>query len=546
LAPFGVAGADEEMPRSAKKVVKAHPETVFQSNLGEAFKVSDGAATGGLEGLHSHRKVGFKGCGNSATRLKLTDGSLTTKDLPAERRRNNLEPASSLAASVPHDQDMTTSPTRSQTSRSTAASSIRGALDFGPDAVSLPKELSSPDYVNSFNARALEGQWLQKGNINLAVAGPRLVQQVHERRAKLRNLARNAGTAEVDYSTFLSGVQQVGLIMGDEDSRRLWAAAGGVVGRQGEVTGEIHLARFLDSLENVEALERDFGKKSMSQQGYLPHMMSSLSKGYNVDAPPSCDSEHTTEKIGPMRRATVHSRPPDTPGFLEFQDAASAVQTDSSAAPSSKGSPHKGSPGRWTKIEEIVRAGLKDSTKVLHSAFGVTSSNSEGRKMSFKQLKGALNACGFPMSDTDFELMWRRLDNECLGQVGYADMMKSFDVYTPEVGRALPHLQSENAQGAQQHQVEEHIPAPSASEQQRREDRVTLSQLQRNPDALHRVRRAVGTRKVREDEFQRVITDAGIILSDTDTHLLFSRVADADGDDSTIVSIMLSAFAKTV
>ena len=27
------------MPRSAKKVVKAHPETVFQSNLGEAFKV---------------------------------------------------------------------------------------------------------------------------------------------------------------------------------------------------------------------------------------------------------------------------------------------------------------------------------------------------------------------------------------------------------------------------------------------------------------------------------------------------------------------------
>ena len=531
VAPLDVAGVDEEMPRSAKKVVKSHPESAFKSNLGEAFKVSDGAVVGGLEGVHSHKKVGFKGCGNDGAGLALTDGSLTTKDMPAERRRNNLEPASSLTALF---QENDQSPTKSQASRSTAASSIRGNLDFGPDAVSLPKELSSPDYVNNFNARARGGEWLQKGHVNLAVAGPRLTQQVQERRAKLKNLARNVGTADVDYSTFLTGVQQVGLIMGDEDSRRLWVAAGGVLGKQGEVTGEIHLQRFLDSLEKIDISEREFGKKSMSQQGYLPHMMSSLSKGFAVDAQSSSYNEYNAEKIGSMRRATVNSRPPDTPGFLEFTGAAPSVPPDnvSSTGPSSKGSPYKGSPGRWTKIEETVRAGLKNSSKVLHSAFGVTSWDSEGHKLSFKQLKGALNSCGFPMSDSDFEHMWRRLDKGCLGQVGYADMIKSFEVYTSESGRGLPHL-------PQQHNGdEEHIPAPSASQQQRREDRVTLSQLQHNPDALHRVRRAVGARKLREEEFRRVITDAGIILSHADAHLLFCRVADADGNDGMMTATM--------
>ena len=78
--------------------MKSHPESAFKSNLGEGFKVSDGAVVGGLEGVHSHKKVGFKGCGNDSASLALTDGSLTTKDMPAERRRNNLEPASSLTA----------------------------------------------------------------------------------------------------------------------------------------------------------------------------------------------------------------------------------------------------------------------------------------------------------------------------------------------------------------------------------------------------------------------------------------------------------------
>ena len=197
-----------------------HPETVFQSQLGEAFKVNDEAVTGGLEGTHSHKKVGFK-TGNSASAM-LTDGSLTTKELP-QRRRNNLEPASSLAAAVPHDQESTNSPSRSQASRSTAASSLRGALDFEAEAPAVPKNLSSPEYCSSFNAMAKEGQWFRRSGVNLSVAGPRLVQQVHERREKLRKLARNAGTSEVDYRTFLRGVQQVGLIIGDEDSRRLWA-----------------------------------------------------------------------------------------------------------------------------------------------------------------------------------------------------------------------------------------------------------------------------------------------------------------------------------
>jgi len=47
----------------------------------------------------------------------------------------------------------------------------------------------------------------------------------------------------------------------------------------------------------------------------------------------------------------------------------------------------------------------------------VTSSNGQGRKLSFKQLKAALTSCGMPMSDPDFEVLWRRVDKECIGQV---------------------------------------------------------------------------------------------------------------------------------
>lgn len=94
---------------------------------------------------------------------------------------------------------------------------------------------------------------MKRGGVQLAVAGPRLLQQVrhdqsdpdpslfssgrmlqqvHERRDKLRALSRSSRQPNLDFRTFQHGVQQVGLIMGDEDSRRLWAAAGGAVGRQ--------------------------------------------------------------------------------------------------------------------------------------------------------------------------------------------------------------------------------------------------------------------------------------------------------------------------
>ena len=73
--------------------------------------------------------------------------------------------------------------------------------------------------------------------------------------------------------------------------------------------------------------------------------------------------------------------------------------------------------GRWTKIEQTVRAGLQHSGRHLHAAFQVTSRDTGGKKLDYTQLKSALNSCGFPMSDLDFEKMWRRVDRECLGQV---------------------------------------------------------------------------------------------------------------------------------
>ena len=53
---------------------------------------------------------------------------------------------------------------------------------------------------------------------------------------------------------------------------------------QGEILGEINLPRFVESLAQLEHTEMEFGKKGMSQAGYMPHMQSSLSKGFEVNS----------------------------------------------------------------------------------------------------------------------------------------------------------------------------------------------------------------------------------------------------------------------
>ena len=349
----------------------------------------------------------------------------------------------------------------------------------------------------------------------------------------------------VDYKVFQLGVKEAGLIIGDEDARRLWVAAGGSLGRHGQVSGEIDLSRLLNGLASIDNSQREFGKKSMLQQGYRPHMQSSLSKGFEVES--TTEETYDHDRIGPMRRAAVVSRPPDTPGFLEHgeDDAHENLGSQTSSmrgSPASKG----GDQTRWTKLEQTVRAGLRSSTShpILHEAFGVTSADSRGRKLNYNQLKDALNTCGFTMSSNDFEVLWRRVDKGCDGEISYTDVMTSFQVHTNETGRALPHLDSNGGDKSERRRLwnastgdggwegietEEEIPIPSAVEKQRREDRVTFSQLQYNPDALKRVRRALGTRQVDEGEFHTIIKDAGIILSDRDTHLLFRRVSSRDG-----------------
>jgi hypothetical protein len=122
-----------------------------------------------------------------------------------------------------------------------------------------------------------------------------------------------------------------------------------------------------------------------------------------------------------------------------------------------------------------------------------------------------------------------------MNQVGYTEMIKSFKVHAPETGRALPHLEPTGYRGegdelASADGVDHDFASlPDQLEPKRREDRVTFSQLQHNPEALQKVRRALVGKRVAADDFGAIIKSAGIILSDADTYLLFRRVADSEG-----------------
>ncbi len=121
-----------------------------------------------------------------------------------------------------------------------------------------------------------------------------------------------------------------------------------------------------------------------------------------------------------MRRALVPSRPPDTPGFLSYIDEScdlTSVRTSKEAASKD---------ARWTKTEENLRMGLKNSCNlpefariqgVLESEISRIDKNEGGGELSYDELKKTLDRCGFPMVENDFELLWRRVDKDCLGQV---------------------------------------------------------------------------------------------------------------------------------
>ena len=530
---------ETEGPRSTKRTIKTHEQTPFHSHLSSTFVASDEAIVSGVDGVHSHKKVGFSS-GNCADQIALDGGSLTTANRQKTPKRKNLEPKSNLTpGAMPRLDDTGLSPARS----------ARGVLDFSPAEGHEPGRLSSPEICTSFNTRAMEGVWEENTTVDLNIAGHRIVQDLTDKYDLWKKEVDKMGERTVDYRSFQKVSNRAGLILGDEDARRLWVAAGGALGRHGEVAGSVELPILMERLAlNIET-ERDFGKKSMTNTGYAPHLQSTLTKGFEVQT--SEETTHNEDRIGPMRRAAVDQRPPDTPGFLELHNpvpgnnSTAVDSTACSAMPSSViGSPGKGSPGkgesaRWTKIEDKVRTGLQTASKRLYPIFGVTSTDSCGRKLIYDELKKALTDCGFPMSNNDFEVTWRRADAECLGEVGYQDLMNSFRVHMPESGTLLASrrglvdpfgrvLDKGNDSAGDKETAAIPLP-PSTLDQQRREDRVTFSQLQYNPEALKRMRRAVGDRLVGEEEFQHIIKDAGMILSDTDTSKLFRRVCSADG-----------------
>ena len=152
---------------------------------------------------------------------------------------------------------------------------------------------------------------------------------------------------------------------------------------------------------------------------------------FDVTTSPPMNQPQDADKIGrqaivtrcgqnAMRRALVPSRPPDTPGFLTYIDES----CDLTSVRTSMEAPSKDA--RWTKTEENLRTGLKNSCNlpefsriqgVLESEIRRIDKNEGGGELSYDELKQTLDRCGFPMVENDFELLWRRVDKDCLGQV---------------------------------------------------------------------------------------------------------------------------------
>ena len=73
--------------------------------------------------------------------------------------------------------------------------------------------------------------------------------------------------------------------------------------------------------------------------------------------------------------------------------------------------------------------------------------------MSFGDLKGCLRSAGVTLSDRDFEMVWRRVDIDCLGVVTYDKVATAFEltdrrsVGEPGGSRALPHFKRADGAG---------------------------------------------------------------------------------------------------
>ena len=275
------------------------------------------------------------------------------------------------------------------------------------------------------------------------VVGQRILSQLLGRKDKLRNvlpLMDSTCTGRITFEDFSQGLRSAGVILGDADRRSVWADAGGSLAPRDGISmsdrvpvGEVDIGNFLSRLEQG-ADSQNWAQKKMTESGYSHHMKSSLTKGLVVRD----DVEQFDATGGGMHLRRGYARSQSPP-----QAASPAASTQAKRGTS---------PMRWSKNEEHYRDLIKQRKESIKSIFNAkaikeSESDSQGSALNFGEFKAGLRSAGVTLSDMDFETLWRRVDNDCLGVVKYDNIAKAFDLTDrraegePGGSRALPHFQ---------------------------------------------------------------------------------------------------------
>jgi hypothetical protein len=293
------------------------------------------------------------------------------------------------------------------------------------------------------------------------VVGQRILGQLLGQKERLRQVlpVMDAhGKGCISFEDFTDGLRTAGVRLGAADRYSVWADVGGSFlsrgcdageGRAERVPdGEIDIANFLTRLDaSVES--ENWGGKKMQETGYSQHMRSSLTKGYMVrDDVEQFDTTgggmHLRRGIAPAQRAQVQDAEPGDAGT------------------SARGGGRWGGTGstvgsatmRWSKNEEHYRELIKqrkgDIKRLFHAKAG-DKAGTDDIAMTFTDLKTGLRSAGVTLCDNDYELLWRRVDAECVGLVKYEHIATAFELtdrctygepgmHAGKPSRALPHF----------------------------------------------------------------------------------------------------------
>ena len=526
--------------------------SALEDNLTEIMVPADGTEVGGLDGHHSHKKVGYvSGLRDSVV---IEGGALTAINVRPDRKRHSLEPEPAGVADALTGAPALSSPPRSppvaprdaHLSDEIAEAMARSSHQR---AVAVPRAEASP----AQRAQTLAQQRLLQRVVASearVLRGARLAEAV-----RAGNCDGGGTTAsQVGESQFRVALEAAGLVLGEGDLAKIWSAVGGEVGRtSGRLKGTVDLEQFYAAAREREA---DDGSRkaheSVKNSGYPQHMQGSLTMTWGVrDDVPVAEQQ---QPRGALRAG------------VEFVDHVATLESGGAARPPSPElQAADGDLPRASLVEAVrskVRAG---GERALLAAFGADPravaqgaeyirDREAGRELSFAEVRGALADAGVAVGDADYEQLWRRMDARAHGRVALRDARAALALDAedspgklPRAARAPRAADSEAADERRAARAE--APPPDAGAwggagagDSGREERVFLDVLKKNPSGLRRLVEhcraadAEGGRAVAREAFGQRLLAAGLVLSEADAGALFRSATRAGGRNDGRVS----------